>query len=103
MDDQKVLQHLLDLEAQAAALVDDAQREADRRISEGEKQNRSDYDEIYSREVQALEESYNKKLAVIKEDYQKQMDACRESLKVMSLNTAGFSSLVEKYLLDKGP
>jgi F0F1-type ATP synthase membrane subunit b/b' len=40
-EDKDVLQHLLHLEAEASALVDDAQAEADRRVSEGEKQNRA--------------------------------------------------------------
>ena len=46
MDDQELLQHLLDLDNKAAALVSDAQTEADRRITEGEKQNHARYDEV---------------------------------------------------------
>jgi vacuolar-type H+-ATPase subunit H len=36
-DDKNVLQHLLDLEADAADLVENAKTEADRRLSEAEK------------------------------------------------------------------
>ena len=98
MDDQEVLQHLLKLEAEAAALVNDAQAEADRRVSEGEKQNRVQYDEVYAREVEVLEESQVKNLAAVKEEYRKQLDMYRESLKAISPDMGAFSSLTEKLL-----
>ena len=96
MDDQEVLQHLLNLEAQASALVDDAQAEADRRVSEGEKQNRTRYDEVYTREVEILEGSHIKNVAAVKEEYRRQLEQYRESLKTMPLDTGAFSSLAEK-------
>ncbi|MCL2319132.1 MAG: hypothetical protein FWC45_03535 [Treponema sp.] len=99
MADKNVLQHLLNMEADAAAMVNDAQAEADRKIAEGEKQNRARYDEVYAREAGALEASYAKSLAAIKEDCQKQLEAYRESLKAQALNTKAFSSLTEKLLL----
>jgi len=103
MDDHEVLQHLLDLESQAAALVDDAQTEADRRVSEGENQNRIRYDEAISGEIKTLEESCVKEYSAVKEDYRKQLEAYRESLKEMSLNVTAFSSLAEKLLLAAVP
>jgi len=101
MDDHEVLQHLLNLEAEAAALVNDAQAEADRRISEGEKLNRSRYDEIYTREAAALEAQFALDLAVFKENYEKQLEEYRESLITQPRDTAAFSSLAEKYLFMK--
>ena len=99
MDDHDVLQHLLNLDTEAAALVDDAQTEADQRITSGEKQNRLRYDEIYAREVEALELSFTRDIAEIKEDYRRQLDLYRENLITMPLNTKAFSSLAEKLLL----
>ena len=99
MEDRDVLQHLLNLEAQAAALVDDAQAEADRRNSEGENENRIRYDEACSREIKNLEDAFTKERSAVKDDYRRQLEAYRESLKTMTLNTEAFSSLAEKFLL----
>jgi F0F1-type ATP synthase membrane subunit b/b' len=98
MDEQEVLQHLLDLENRAAALVNDAQVEADRRLSEGEKENRAHYDEVYSAEVAELEASYNQNITAVKQDYSAQLEAYLESLSSISLDKAAFSSLAEKLL-----
>ena len=103
MDDQKTLQHLLKLEAEAAALVNDAQAEADRRISEGEKQNRARYDEAYAGEVAVLEAAYAKNLDAVNTDYRQQVDAFRESLNAVVLKREAFSSLAEKFLLMNVP
>jgi len=98
MDEQEVLQHLLDLENRAAVLVNDAQAEADRRLSEGEKQNRAHYDEVYSAEVAELEASYTQNIAAVKQDYSAQLEAYQESLSSISLDNAAFCSLAEKFL-----
>jgi F0F1-type ATP synthase membrane subunit b/b' len=98
MDEQELLKHLFDLENRAAALVNDAQAEADRRLSEGEKENRAHYDEIYSVEVAELEASYIKNIAAVKEDYSAQLETYQESLKSISLDKDAFSSLAERLL-----
>jgi vacuolar-type H+-ATPase subunit H len=101
MDDHEVLQHLLGLEQEASALVDDAAAEADRRVSEGEKQNRVRYEDAYARDVESLEAHYTQNIANAREDYRKQLEAYRESLKTMPLDTEAFSSLAEKLLICK--
>jgi regulator of protease activity HflC (stomatin/prohibitin superfamily) len=98
--DKAVLQHLLNLEAEAAALVDDAQAEADRRVGEGEKQSRSRYDETYAAEVAALEASYTSEIAAVKDDYKKQLANDRDSLKAMPVNRSAFSALAEHLLFE---
>jgi len=117
MDDKNILQHLLDLEKQAAALVDEAQAEADRRMSEGEKKYRIRCDEFYTRELEALEKSYAENNTAVKESYQKQLEEYRESLKTQAANPANsacsvnpvyradqkaFNALAEKYLIGTG-
>ena len=101
MDDHVVLEHLLELEKQAAVMVNDAQAEAERKIAEREKQNRTRYDETYAREAQTLETSYEQKIAAVKEDYQKQLEDYRNGLESQSVDTKAFSSLAEKFLLVK--
>ncbi|MDR2068662.1 MAG: hypothetical protein LBP71_02205 [Spirochaetaceae bacterium] len=98
MDEQDVLRHLLEVEAEASALVDNAQAEADRRITEGEKQNRLLYDERYSRETARLEAQYAEKILQVKEDYKKQLDSYRDSLDAIPVHTEVFSRLVENCL-----
>ena len=98
MDEHEVLQQLLNLESKAAGLVNDAQAEADRRIAEGEKQNRAHYDSVYSTEVAGLEASYAQNIALVKQDYSTQLEEYLESLKAIPLDKASFSSLAEKLL-----
>jgi hypothetical protein len=96
--DGYVLRHLLDLEARAAALVEDAQAEADRRLAEGEKLSRARYDETYAGEVAVLEAAYAKDIAAVKEDYKKQLDTYRGSLKAMPVDRGAFFALTEHLL-----
>ena len=99
MDDREILQHLLSLESEAAALVDDAQAEADRRVAEGEKQNRVRYDETYAEEVKTLEASYTEKIAFTRDNYRKELEAYHDSLKNVPLDREAFFSLAERFLV----
>jgi len=99
MDDHEVLQHLLDLEGQANALVDNAQEEADRRVSEGEKQNRLQSEDAYAREVEVLEKAYIMNTASVRESYRKQLDEYREKLQAQPANMEEFSVLAGKLLI----
>ena len=97
-DDKDVLQHLLDLEADAADLVDHAKAEADRRLSEAEKVCRANYDEAYSAETVKLEAEYAKETAAIKEEYKKRLEEYKESLRSRATDKAAFSALVKQLL-----
>lgn len=99
MDEHDVLQHLLDLENKAAALVNNAQARAEQKVSEGERKDRLRYDETYAHEVEALEASYSKEVAAEKENYRTQLEAYRESLKTQPADIEAFSSLTEKFLI----
>ncbi|MDR1398605.1 MAG: hypothetical protein LBJ41_01600 [Treponema sp.] len=99
MDETDVLRHLLEVEAEAAALVDSAQAEADRRLADGEKLNREHYDQCYAKEVAELDANYQKQLDAVKADYQKQLDAYRAELDAMSVNNSRFMELAGHLLL----
>ena len=99
MDDRDVLQQLLNLESEASALVYDAQVEADRRTSEGERQNRIRYEEAYAREVESLEGHYAQSIAAVRENYRQQLEAYGHSLKAQPIDMKAFSSLAEKLLI----
>jgi vacuolar-type H+-ATPase subunit H len=98
MDEQDVLRHLLEVEAAASALVNDAQAEADQRITEGEKRNRRVYDEQYSQETARLETRYGEKVTRAKEEYKKQLDVYRAGLATLPVNTEAFKRVVEGFL-----
>ncbi|MDR1249199.1 MAG: hypothetical protein LBK63_07850 [Treponema sp.] len=100
LGNRSILRHLLDLEAEAAALVDDAQAEADRRVAEGEKENRSRYDERHSRETERLDKDYAAAMLALKEDYRKQLEAYREGLEDIPVRKDAFSALVERLLFE---
>ncbi|MDR2144353.1 MAG: hypothetical protein LBP29_08295 [Treponema sp.] len=97
-DSGDVLRHLLEIETQAAAMVDDAQAEADKRIKASEEQNRERYEEEYRRRVEHLEAEYREKIGIAKAEYQAKLDAYRENLDAMTLYFNDFSCLAEKLL-----
>jgi vacuolar-type H+-ATPase subunit H len=98
MVEQNVLQHLLQIEAQAAALVDDAQAEADRRVSEGEKNARVQYEAQYSQKQKYLETDYSTRKHDTEKEYRRLLDAYREEINLLPVDKRQFSSIVEDFL-----
>jgi vacuolar-type H+-ATPase subunit H len=96
--DLNILAHLLKIEADAAAMVDDAQAEADRRVAEAEKQNRALYDGEYGRQAGELDRAFTEELSRIRADYQAQLDAYRKSLDSIPVDQERFSALMDKLL-----
>jgi F0F1-type ATP synthase membrane subunit b/b' len=93
-----VLEHLLRVEAEASALVDGAQAEADRRTAQSEKQNRARYEERYSREAAEMEAAYGNEVGNIRKRYEEQLAAYRESLTAITADRNGFKDMVESFL-----
>jgi F0F1-type ATP synthase membrane subunit b/b' len=100
--DENVLGHLLKIEAEASALVDDAQAEADRRVAEAEKQGRSHYDEEYSRRAVELEAAYSGEINQVKDDYRNRVEEYRKSLEAISTDQGCFSALLDTFLAKRG-
>jgi F0F1-type ATP synthase membrane subunit b/b' len=96
--DLDVLTHLLKIEADAAAMVDDAQAEADRRVAEAEKQSRALYDREYGRQAAELDTAFEEGLRTIRADYQAQLEAYRKSLDSIPVDQGRFSALMDKLL-----
>jgi regulator of protease activity HflC (stomatin/prohibitin superfamily) len=97
-DGENVLGHLLKIEAEAAALVDDAQAEADRRVAESEKQNRSRYDDEYGKQAAELDRVFGEEVTRIRADYQSQLGAYRKSLDAIPVDQGRFSALMDQLL-----
>jgi F0F1-type ATP synthase membrane subunit b/b' len=98
MNDDEVLGHLLKIEAEAAALVNDAQAEADRRVAEGEKRNRAEYEERYRGEAGRLEAELRQQKERIQAQYRQELAAYREQLSAVTVDTDRFSALLEELI-----
>ena len=102
MDNTEILGHLLEIEKEAAALVNDAQAEADRRIAEYEKKARSVYDESYRHNAQKLELEFQNNKERVKEQYKIEIENYRNELFGLKKNMDGFSALFNKILSGEG-
>jgi vacuolar-type H+-ATPase subunit H len=100
MEDRDILQHLLEVEGQAAAMVNDAQTEADRRVKEAEEQNRLAYDESYQKKIEELETEYQNKLKAAKDEYEKSLDEYRRSFEEIPRQGSVFSALAFSLLVE---
>jgi len=101
MEDNEILQHLISLEKEASSLVYDAQAEADRKISEGENENRLRFEERYAEEAELLEKNYREIILSLKNKYKLELEQYGESLKNQPVNFQAFSELAERLLIEK--
>lgn len=98
MDEQDILRHLLQVEAEAASLVRDAQIEADRRVTENEQACRAAYDEQYSREAAELDVRFAGSEAQVREEYQARLAEYRAALGTIPADQGRFQGLMDRFL-----
>ena len=92
------INHLLEVEKNASALINDAAQEADRRLSEARAKYNSEYKARYEKEAARLEAEYQTAHEKIAEKYQKEIDSYKESLAAKPQNSEAFSSLLDRLL-----
>jgi len=102
MDNKEVIDHLLKIESDAAALVNDAQAEADNRITEAEKQNRAAFDRRYVEENQRFEKEFLQLKELSRQEYQKELEIYKEKISSMHVNNDRFSNLLDSLVLGEG-
>ena len=102
MDNNEVLGHLLEIESEAAVLVDEAQAEADRRVTEAEKQNRISYDERFREESEKLEKEFLQSKELARQRYQEELEAYKKEISSISVNTERFSALLDSLVSGEG-
>jgi regulator of protease activity HflC (stomatin/prohibitin superfamily) len=102
MDNNEVLDHLLKIEAEAAALVNEAQAEADKRITEAEKQNRAAYDKRFVEENQRLEKGFLQSKELAREQFRKELETYKEKISSVHVDNDRFSSLLDSLVLGEG-
>jgi F0F1-type ATP synthase membrane subunit b/b' len=101
MDNDEVLGHLLKIESEAAALVNDAQAEADRRVLEAEKQNHAAYEERYRREGERLEHEYQALKEKIRQQYQTELESYSNKITSLHVDVNRFSALLDRLVAEE--
>ena len=93
-----VLDHLLKVEAEASALVNDAQNEADKRIRENEEKNRIAFDEKIKLEIQTQESIFNSEKEKTNSQYYQALQEYRDEISKIIIDEERFSGLLNEYL-----
>jgi vacuolar-type H+-ATPase subunit H len=101
MDNNEVLGDLLKIESEAAALVDDAQAEADRRILEAEKQNHAAYEKHYADEGEKREYEFRSSQERVRQQYQTELETYRNTIAAINSDTGQFSALLNKLVAEE--
>ena len=92
------INHLLEVEKNASALINDAAQEVDRRLSEARVKYNSEYKARYDQIAAFLEAEYQTTHNSIAEKYLKEIDSYNESLAAKPHNYVAFSSLLDKLI-----
>jgi vacuolar-type H+-ATPase subunit H len=102
MENENTLDHLLKIEAEAAALINDAQAEADRRIHDNDEKIRAAHEEHFRVEAHKREEALNAEKVKLKEQYQNAIDEYRKEVSCINVDVERFTSLFNKYIAGEG-
>jgi len=95
MDNENIISHLLNIEAQAAALINDAQTEAARRTAEGEQKNRAALDLQYKKEASGAEAEYLSCAEKIRERCSRELLTYQKKLESLTVDTKCFNGLLD--------
>jgi len=101
MDNNEVLGHLLKIESEAAALVNDAQAEADKRVLEAERNNHNSYDENYRRESARLENELLALKEQTEQQYQAELDSYKDTISSIPMDLNRFSALFDRLVAEE--
>lgn len=94
------INHLLEIEKDAAILIDDAKVEAEKRISDAKSQYNAKYKAEYEKIVSDLDSNYQSSLKDISEEYNKEISAYKTQLEERKQNESDFSALLDKLLFE---
>ena len=94
---QETLNHLLEVEAEAQALVNGAEAEASVRITQAEKRSRAAYDERFAARSAELEAEYAREAARIHEAFRKELREYQAGLESLPRDEDAFNGAVERF------
>lgn len=92
------INHLLEVEKKASALIKDAMIESEKRLSDAHLKYNSQYKARYDELVSGLESAYQTKHAEIEAKYQKEMDDYKADIESKPLDKQSFDNLLDKLL-----
>ena len=102
MENVNTLDYLLQIETKAAAMVNDAQAEADRRIHESEGKNHAAFEERFKAEAHRLEISFQESRENTRKQYIKTLEEYQKEISGINVNVENFSALLNEYLDSEG-
>jgi len=102
MGNENTLDHLIKIEAEAAALVEDAQAEADKRIHDNEEKSRLLFDELFKMEMEMREAFLKKEIEKTKVQYQLTLDEYKKEISGVSVDEKHFIALFNEFLAVEG-
>ncbi|WP_428769871.1 hypothetical protein V1L52_11660 [Treponema sp. HNW] len=92
------LGHLIEIESKAAAMLMDAQTEADRRTAEVRSQADADYKVQYEKLVNELESETERHIRTLKQQYDTAFDAYKAELAACAQDASAFNGLLKNLL-----
>jgi len=98
MNNSTTLEHLLEVEAKASSLVEDAQTEAQKRLHENEERNHAAFVEQYRAQIQERHDQFNKEREKIINQYQKELDDYRREISGINVNNEKFTGLINNLI-----
>lgn len=93
-----VITHLIQVEKEASALINDALSEADKRISSAKASYNASYKEKYEVLIKNLEENYKEESQKIQENHKKEIQDYKEKLEKLNQDSSSFNELIENLL-----
>jgi len=93
MNEEQLVQHLLEIEERASAVVEEAQAESDKRLLEAEVNAKAEFERLLKERLQEAQTSYAEKSAALKTAQKKEIDAYRGSLSSLKVNHEAFNSM----------
>ena len=92
------LGHLIEIESKAAAMLMDAQTEADRRTAQARSQADADYKVQYEKLVTELESETDRHIRALQQQYDTTFDAYKAELAACTQDTSAFNGLLKNLL-----
>lgn len=97
--EMNAINHLLEVEKNASALINEAKIEAEKRVAEVRSKYNSDYKSKYEVIASEMEAAYQTKLEAVSAKYKQEIEDFKKSLTEKNQNEEAFNDLLEKYLL----
>ena len=100
IEEINAIQHLLEVEADAALLVNDAQKKADVKISEARAKSESEFKSIYGEFAKKLEAHESSRREEIEKEQKALFKDYVQSLEAVPKDIESFNALLEKLLYE---